>query len=180
MSYELVAERYARAVFELGQESGQLRELVEQIRSIGSTYAASAELRSVLENPFVEAKQREAILGDVAARLGLGQLARNTLRLLAQRRRLRALPEIARRLGALADVQAGIVRATVTSATPLGESFYQKIGAELERATGKRVVVERHTDPTLVGGVITRLGDNTIDGSIMGRLGELHRQLVAG
>ena len=178
MSRSAVAERYARAVLELGTETGQLRQLTLEIQSIASVYAASPELRSVLDNPLVDAQKREAILRDVATRLGLGHLALNTVRLLALRKKLRALPDMARRLSSLSDEKAGLVRATVTSAAQLGESFYQRLTSEIERAIGKKVVLERKHDPSLIGGVVTRIGDNTIDGSIKGSLAELARQLV--
>jgi F-type H+-transporting ATPase subunit delta len=180
MSDQTIAERWARAIFELGTETGQLRELVDQVQAAGAAYAASPELRSVLDNPLIDAPRRGAVLAEVASRLGVGPLANNTLRLLAARRRLRALPEIARQLSALSDEKAGLVRATVSSAAPLDEGYYQKLTAELERSTGKKIIVERRTDPSLLGGVVTRLGDHTIDGSLRGRLEELGRRLAAG
>lgn len=178
MNYGPIAERYARAVFELGVESGQLEALTGQIRAFADAYRHSDELRSILDNPQVDEVRREAIMLDVAQRLALSPLAVNTLRLLAQRRRLRALPEIAGRLGSLADERAGVVRATVTSAVPLSETYYQQLQAELERTTKSRVVIERREDPTLIAGVVTRIGDNTIDGSVRGRLAELERRLL--
>jgi F-type H+-transporting ATPase subunit delta len=102
----------------------------------------------------------------------------NSVKLLAARRRLRALPEIARRLGGLADEKAGILRATVTSAVPLPEAFYEKLTSELEAATRRKILLEKLHDPTLIAGVVTRIGDNTIDGSVKGRLAELERRLL--
>jgi len=174
-----LADRYARAIFELGVESNQLKPLTDQIQRIAEVYAESHELRVALENPVVDEAKRDAVLKDVSARLQLSELATNSLRVLAARRRLRALPEIARRLATLSDETAGIVRATVISAVPLSEAHYQALSAELERATQKKVVVERQHDPSLIAGVVTRIGDKTIDGSLKGRLAELESQLLA-
>jgi len=180
MSYAALADRYARAIFELGIETGQLKPLSDQIRQMAETYAASPELRSVLDNPVVDEPKRAAILDELTSRLGMGELARNSVRLLAQRRRLRALPDIAKRLGTLSDEKAGLLRVSVTSAVPLSEIHYQALSSELERALSKRIILEKKEDPTLLGGIVTRIGDNTIDGSLKGRLAELERQLRAG
>ena len=178
MNYGPIAERYARAVFELGVETGQLELLTTQLQAFATAYSESAELRSVLDNPLVADDKREAILKEVVARLGLSELAVNTVRLLASRRKLRLLPELGRRLGRLTDERAGVVRATVTSATELPEEYYQRLTATLERTTLRKVVLERKRDPSLIAGVVTRIGDNTIDGSLRGRLTDLERRLL--
>lgn len=179
MSLDAVAERYARAIFELGQEANQLTQVTDQIRKLADAYSSSAELRTVLDNPLVSEDKREAVLKAIATRLGMGELSTNSVRLMASRHRLAALPEVARKLGALADDRAGIVRASITSAGPLSEAYYTKLKAALEKSTGKKVVLERIQDPSIIAGVVTRIGDNTIDGSVRGRLRDLERQLVS-
>ncbi|RYZ04119.1 MAG: ATP synthase F1 subunit delta [Myxococcales bacterium] len=178
MSQAPVADRYARAIFELGVETNQLAAITEQVRRFAQVYASSAELRAVLENPVVELEKREAILADVAARLSLSGHGLNLIRLLSSRKKLRVVPDIARRLDRFSDEKAGVVRATVTSARPMPDSFYQKLVAELESATARKIVLERKEDPSLIAGFVTRIGDNTIDGSVKGRLTEIERQLV--
>lgn len=178
MSNAPIADRYARAIFELGVETGQLAPITEQVRRFAQAYAGNAELRSVLDNPIIEQEKRDAVLGDVAARLGLTGNALNLIKLLASRKKLRVIPDIARRLDSFTDEQAGVVRATVTSAGPMPDSFYQKLVAELEAATARKIVLERREDPSLIAGFVTRIGDNTIDGSVRGRLTEIERQLV--
>jgi F-type H+-transporting ATPase subunit delta len=174
-----VADRYARAIFELGVEDSSLQPLTEQLQSFAATYAAELELRSVLENPVVPADKRDAVLRQVATSLHLGPIALNAVRYLAARRRLSILPEIAKRLASLADEAAGVARAEVTSAGPLPEAFYSRLAEELGTLVGRKVVLERRQDPSLIAGVVTRIGDNTIDGSLKGRLEELGRRLLA-
>lgn len=178
MSQAPVADRYARAIFELGVETGQLAAITEQVRRFSSVYAGSPELRAVLDNPVIEAEKREAVLNDVAVRLSLSGNALNLIRLLSSRKKLRVVPDIARRLDRLSDEKAGVVRATVTSAKAMPESFYQKLTSELEAATSRKIVLERREDASLIAGFVTRIGDNTIDGSVRGRLNEIERQLV--
>lgn len=177
MSLENVASRYAQALFEIGTEQGNLTELARQFRDIGETYASSSELRSVLDNPIVDEKSRRAILEEVAQRTGAGPVAKNALGLLAERRRLAILPYLARALDRLNDEKAGIVRAVVTAAQDVSEAYVQKLRAELEKKTGKKVVVEKRVDPTLLGGVVARIGDRVLDGSLKTRLERLRASL---
>ena len=173
-----IVDRYARAIFELGVESGQLSQLTDQLRQFAAAYASSRELRMIAVNPLVPDEQRDAVLKEIGQKLGLGELAVNSVRLLAQRRRLAALPDVAKRLGGLADEKAGIVRAKVLSAAPLSEDFYAKLAQKLEAKTQKKVVIEREQDPSLIAGVVTKIGDHTIDGSLKGRLQALERSLL--
>src|SRR5690606_21477656 len=177
MSEATVAERYARAIFELSTETGQ--DLVRPIQAFADVYKGSRELRSVLDNPLIERSKRDAVLEEVAARVGLRGPALNAIRLLADRRTLRALPEIARRLSRLADRHAGVVRATVASAVRLPDFVYQRIEQELSNAIGRRILLGRREDPALIGADVARIGDNIIDGSIRGRLAEVERRLLA-
>ncbi len=179
MSRAVVATRYARAIFDLGVETNTLPELCEKVGRFARLYAENDELKSVLDNPMVDPEKREVILRDVAERVGLSGTALNTVRLLASRHKLAALPEIARQLGSLSDQKAGLVRATVTTAVRMPESFYERLRGELEAATARRIVIERREDPSLIGGVVTRIGDNTIDGSVRGQLAEIERSIRA-
>jgi F-type H+-transporting ATPase subunit delta len=179
MSHAAVARRYALAIFELGTETKQLAQLSDQIRKFSEVYAASAELRGVLDNPVMEEEKREGLLKDLGGRLGLGPNALNAVRLLAARRRLGALPDVSTQLQRLADESAGVVRATVTSAKPLPESYYRELVGQLEKTMQKRILLEKKQDESLIAGVITTIGDRTIDGSLRGRLETLQRQLTA-
>jgi F-type H+-transporting ATPase subunit delta len=173
-----VAEHYARAVLELGVESGQLPRLVAELTSLADLYASSDDLRGVLDNPLVREAERTAVLSRVGSRLGLGRIALNTVRLLMQRRRLRLLPEISRDLARLADEKARVLRVTVISAVPLSDGYYRQLTTQLEQLTERSIILDKRQDPSLLGGVLTRIGDNTIDGSLKGRLEDLERQLL--
>ena len=89
-----------------------------------------------------------------------------------------AVPEIARQLGRLVDDDAGVLRAEVTSAGPLAEPFLAKLRAELEKSTGKKVKIEHRQDASLIGGVVTKIGDRVIDGSLKARLSSFRDALL--
>jgi F-type H+-transporting ATPase subunit delta len=179
VSHAAVADRYARAIFELGVETGQLDLFVTELRTVADVYSASAELRHALENPVIADQERDALLQALTRRLGVAPLVVNALRLMAVRRRLRALPDLVTRLTRLADAQLGVLRATVTSAEPLGEQYYEQIARVLGQKTQRTVVVDRRVDRSLIAGVVTRIGDTVVDGSLRGRLRELERQLLS-
>src|SRR5262249_20765386 len=100
------------------------------------------------------------------------------LLLLLRKHRFTALPEIARALSRLVDDDANLVRAQVTSAAPLSEAYLGRLRAELEKATGKKVVIAHSQDPSLLGGAGTRLGDRLIDGSVRARLASFRDALL--
>ena len=178
MSYDAIARRWARAVFEIGKEGGTVARLRDDVASFAQTYAANEELRTVLDNPLVPESAREAVIVEIASRMDLSDVAKSTLRLLAQKRRLGALPDIARQLARLADEDQGILRAEVTSAETLTDDYLGKLRAELEKATGKKVVVTAKVDASLIGGVVTKLGDRVVDGSVRARLTGFRESLL--
>jgi F-type H+-transporting ATPase subunit delta len=179
VSFEAVAGRYAQALFQLGTEQGNLPALAAEIQRMADVYSSSADLRGVIDNPLVEEKSRVAILNEIAQRLSLGPVARNTVGLLADRKRLAILPYVARELAKLSDEKGGLVRATVTSASPLSETYFSRLKEQLEKSTGKKVQLEQKVDPTLLGGIVTRIGDKVIDGSLKSRLAALRESLLA-
>ncbi len=178
MGAEMIARRYARAVFELGKEQKTLTTLARDLAEFSASYESSTDLRMVLDSPLVNEEQREALLKDLAQRMSMSETGSGTLRLLARRRRLSVLPEMVRQLERLVDEDSGVLRATVTSASPLGEGYVGKLKAELERSTGRKVVVTQAVDSTLIAGIVTRIGDRVIDGSVKARLESFRESLL--
>lgn len=180
MSYDAIARRWARAVFELGKEGGDLARLSADVGAFAQTFSGNAELSSVLDDPLVPEQAREAVVSEIADRMGLLPAAKSTLRLLARKRRLVVVPDLARQLARLVDEDQGVVRAEVTSAGPLGADYLDKLRAELEKATGKKVTISHKQDRALIGGVVTRIGDQVIDGSVRTRLATFRESLLRG
>jgi F-type H+-transporting ATPase subunit delta len=178
MNQGTVAGRYAKALLELGQESGTLEELVAAISRFADAYETSRELRRDLSNPTIPASERQGVIRALAARLAVPDLGLRGLLLIAKRRRLSALPEIARRLTALHDEKSGILRGHVVTAAQMSEEYFAGLSASIGRAAKKRVLLTHAVDTALIGGAILRLGDATIDVSIRGRLGEMQRNLL--
>ena len=178
MSISLVARRYAKALLEIGAESGILDSMANEFDNAAAAYKASSDLRNAIDNPLVALLAKKAVIGELADRLGVGQTTRNTMLLLIDRRRMRALPAIAGFLREMTDARKGVVRAEVTTAAVLSEAYYEKLKGQLEKMTGKKVVVDRRHDPSLIAGVITRIGDRIIDGSLRTRLETMRDALM--
>lgn len=107
-------------------------------------------------------------------------LVRNLSLLLLRRGRIDLLPNVAAEFRRLDDARQGIVPAAATSASPLGPDEVRALTARLEQLTGGRVALDLQVDPSIIGGLIVRLGDRLIDGSVRGRLERLRSRLVSG
>jgi F-type H+-transporting ATPase subunit delta len=178
VSVSIVARRYAQALLELGVEEGSLDRLVDEMGAVAEAWETSADLRNALENPLVAHEAKKAVIGDLADQMGASATTRHALLLLVDRRRIKTLPYVGRFLRELADARKGVVRAEVTTAATLSDGYYARLQAQLEKMTGKKVVVERRTDPTLIAGVVTRIGDRILDGSLRTRLQSIRDSLM--
>jgi F-type H+-transporting ATPase subunit delta len=105
---------------------------------------------------------------------------RNLILLLLRRGRIRQLPRVAAEFRRLDDMRNNVVHAIATSASPLDDAELRAITARLEQMSGGEVALETAVDPDLIGGVVVRIGDRLIDGSVRGRLERLRNQLVSG
>jgi F-type H+-transporting ATPase subunit delta len=177
MSIGSLARRYARALHELATEQRQGDRIKKDLEELATMWGESSELRELFQNPQFSAQARKAALTEITTRAGVAPLTRNAVLYLADRNRIAALPELAHAFSALAEAAAGTVRAEVTSAAPLSESYYLQLQRALEQATGKRVAIERKTDPALIAGVVTKVGDKVFDGSVRTRLADLKDSL---
>lgn len=174
----VIAKRYATALIELGSESGQLDKLVDELQRVAEAYKLSAEMRGAFDDPLIPAQAKKAILGEVADRLGASETTRNAVGLLLDRRRIRALPAIAGKLREMADLKRGVLRAEVLTAMPLPEEYFGKLQQQLERITGRRIALDRTLDPSLLCGVVVRVGDTIYDGSLVARLRQIKDSML--
>lgn len=173
-----VARRYAKALFELGVQQGNFEVLGQDLESLARLYGESRELRQTLENPVFKLSQKRKIVEGVLAQVAPNQMVRNFVLLLTERSRIGVLPLIARAYQELTDQQLGRVRAVVTSAKPLDPVTEGEIQRALEKRTGKKVLMKSEVDPGLIGGVIARVGDLVLDGSLRTRLASVGNRLL--
>jgi F-type H+-transporting ATPase subunit delta len=177
MSTGALAKRYARAVLELASEQKQVERVGKDLADFAAMWKASSDLQELFSNPSIGAEARKSVLTELVTRAGVSPLVKNSILYLSDRGRLRALPAVAEAYAELAERQTGTVRAEVTSASPLTDAYYAQLQRALEQATGKKVTIEKKTDPSLIAGVVTRVGDRVLDGSIRTRLADLKESL---
>jgi F-type H+-transporting ATPase subunit delta len=173
-----LARRYARAMLDVGLDKNTHEKLATEIDDLAAAYSASRDLQEALTNPVFPRPQRRTVLEAVLARIGASTETKNFALLLLDRERIPVLPGIARELRAMVDEKVGRVRATVTSARPLPADHVAKLQATLEQATGKKVLLEKQEDPSLLGGVVAKLGDTVYDGSVRSQLERMREQIL--
>lgn len=170
-----VGQRYARAVFEIAQEThdldGWLADL-QRIRAVLSEPAISA----LLENPGLTFEQKQQIVQSTLE--GLGEKRLNLIWLLIQNHRTGEIGAIARGFENLLNQVRGVAVANVRTAVPIGPAEAEQIADQLGRALGRRIVIRTTVDPSIVGGFVARVGDQMIDGSVVGRLSALRNELL--
>ncbi|HEX2660270.1 MAG TPA: ATP synthase F1 subunit delta [Polyangia bacterium] len=173
-----VARRYAKALFEIGVAEGNFEKLGQELADLAKAYGESAELRLVLENPVIKPSEKQAILNAVLPRVAPSPSVQRFARLLLERGRIGILRATARFYSNLADERAGQVRATVTSAAPLSPGELDRVRKALEARTGRKVLIQTAVDPSLIGGVVARVGDLVLDGSVRTQLDEMRQRLL--
>jgi F-type H+-transporting ATPase subunit delta len=169
--------RYARALLDAlypdSAESG-----LQQLESFYGLLREQSDVRRLFENPTISSDRREKLLNELAAALGLDRRVIRFLQLLIERNRLVLLEGIIEAYKKLLDERLGIVRALVTAAHPLEASLQSELAARLERVTGKQVRMEISVDPSLIGGVVARVGSTVYDGSVRQQLSAFRNRLV--
>ena len=172
------ARRFAEAAFQVGTRDGTIETWRSELEA-SAVRLGGEDAMAALGNPAIPIDQRSvaasALLEGVA-----GTKVQNLIQLLLRRGRIEDLPRVAAEFRRLDDQRQGITHATATSASPLTPDEIGALTARLEQSTGGRIALDTTVDPSLLGGLIVRVGDRLIDGSVRGRLERLRNQLISG
>lgn len=168
--------RYSEAAFQLAERDRSIETWRRELEQAAAE--TDGQLMAVLANPALPLDERLTAANRVFA--GLSQPVRNIVLLLVRRGRIEQLPRVVAEFIRLDDRRQGITHATATSAAPLTDIETRALTARLEQMTGGRVALTTDVDESLLGGLVVRVGDRLIDGSVRGRLERLRNQLASG
>ena len=172
------ARRYAEAAFEVGTRDGTIERWRSELAA-ASVIIGDERAIGTLANPAIPIDQRSAAVTALLDGIASGPV-QNLILLLLKRGRIEQLPRVAAEFRRLDDRRLGITHATAASAAPLTPDEVRALTARLEQSTGGRIELAVEVDPSLLGGLVVRVGDRLIDGSVRGRLERLRNQLVSG
>jgi F-type H+-transporting ATPase subunit delta len=176
-----IAQRYARAVFGLaGGDAGRAARLLEEFDALTDEILASDDLRRCLLTPLFPRAERRGVVTELCNHLQLSAETRATALILVAENRMGLLPGIRDQLRALVDRMAGRVEALVISARPLDAAQQERLRQVLSRRAGASVALRLRHDPKLIGGLVVRLGDVLLDGSVRTQLDKLGASLRRG
>jgi F-type H+-transporting ATPase subunit delta len=176
-----IAQRYARAVFGLAEgDAARAARQLEEFDVLTQEILGSDALRRCLLTPLFPRTERRAVVTELCNRLQLSAETRATVLILVAENRMGLLPAIRDQLRELVDRTAGRVEALVTSARPLDAEQQERLRQALARRVGGSVTLRLQRDPGLIGGLVVRLGDLLLDGSVRTQLENLGASLRKG
>ena len=173
----VAANRYAKSLLDVlypdNAEAG-----LQQLQSFSSLLKEEPNARRLLQDPTLSADRRRRLLKEISGALGFDRRLANFIGIIIDRSRLPLLDEIIVAYEKLFDERLGVVRAEVTAARPLDGLQQRELAAKLEQVTGKQVRMEVAVDPSLIGGVIAKVGSTIYDGSMRNQLNAFKSRLI--
>jgi F-type H+-transporting ATPase subunit delta len=173
------AARYARALLEVVlHERGNPEQVEQELASIAGLIATHPELQRVLTNPAIPVAGKRGVMHELTKRVTLSPPLAKLLVLLADRDRLGLLPDLLDVYRERLMDYLQVVRAEVTTAVPLSQDRAAQLEKRLSELTGRRVTMTAKVDPSLIGGIVTRIGSTVYDGSVATHLETMKQRLM--
>ncbi len=175
-----VARRYAKALLTLGKEDGKYKEYGEGLSGFAALLEREPELKDALLNPVHSREDRHKLLLRILELLKMAPMVSNLLKLMFDKHRLNAVAGVALAYQDLVDAVEKVSRAKVKAAIFLDEATTKRLRKTLEKLTGGTVVMEVEEDPSILGGIVARVGDLVLDGSVRSQIQSLRESLIKG
>jgi F-type H+-transporting ATPase subunit delta len=176
--HTILARRYAKALFSLGKEQDKTGEYSGVLAAIAGLYAdMEAGVSDALNNPLYPLDVRQKVMARIAESAQADAIMTSFLNLLIEKKRADILPDIAEELQVMVDKDQNISHGSIISAIELDQTLLDKIQATLEKLTGNKVILETQVDPSIIGGIIAKVGDLVLDGSIKTQLNGLKESI---
>ena len=176
----VIAKRYSRALFTLGEQEGKIEQYGTELAGFVTLLKEMPDLAGALQNPLYPVAVKKSIFHAVSEKIELSPVLKSFLNLLIEKKRVQYLPEIGEYYHRLIDEHSNIARAKLRAAIALDEAVIDEIARTLEKKVGKKIVVEFERDPALIGGVYAQIGDLVLDGSVKRQLLNFKESLKRG
>ena len=170
MKQTILARRYSKALFSVGKDEGTFEQYSEVLQGLKDLFISNPEVIDALTNPLYPMDTKEKVMAAVVDSMDVDKIMANFLGLLVQKKRAEILPEIAEEYQAMVNEENNIVHGSVVSAIELDSDLQSKVQATLEKLTGKKVELSTSVDSSIIGGIIAKVGDLVLDGSIKAQL----------
>ena len=178
MTNRTAALRYARALLDVAlNEKADPSRIDAQLAEFAELIGSHESLTKVLLNPAVPAPRKGALIGELARRGGLHPILSKLLVLLGERDRLALLPDLVIAYRERLQDYQKVVRAEVTTAMPLPAERTRQIERALADATGRTVTLSTRVDPSIIGGIVARVGSTVFDASVTNQLQRMKQRL---
>lgn len=171
-----VAGRYAEALYEIAIENKLVDQLEEELQAVVRVFEETTQLKKILFHPRITAAQKKEVLAGLFGGR-ISEVAINFLNMLVDRQREIYLADITNYFTDMANKGRNISDVKITSAVELNGEEKKKLAAAMAKCTGKQVRLSYDVDPKLLGGMVVRVGDKVIDGSVIARLQTLREHL---
>ncbi len=168
-----VAGRYATALFELAKEEAKLEHVAADLNRFNEALDAFDDMKRLVMSPVFSAEEQGRALAAILDKIGIEGLTKNFLLLVAKNRRLFATPDMIRAFRAMLARERGQASATVASATKLTDTQITALKQALKAALHKEIMLDEQIDPSLIGGLIVKVGSRMVDTSLRTRLNSL-------
>ncbi|TXH37542.1 MAG: F0F1 ATP synthase subunit delta [Rhodospirillaceae bacterium] len=168
-----LATRYAAALFELAEGKHQLDAVAADLAALAKMVADSADLKRLINSPVLSRAEQGQAMAAVLKAAGLGELTQKFIGLVAQNRRLFAVPAMIKAFQKMLADKRGEMTAEVTAARPLTDAQQAAVSDAIKRVVGGKVAIDVKVDPSLLGGLIVRIGSRMIDNSLKTKLQKL-------
>ena len=176
----MIARRYAKALVNLAEKEKDLENAGKNLTAITEVYKENSELRQVLSDTKVSSRLKQKILKDVLNTIKTSKLVDTFSRYLLAKRRIDFLPDIERAFNLLLQEKLGRIEADVTAAYELPKETVKNLVNAISGYSGKEVEVNVTIDPSIIGGIKTRIGSTVIDGSIQTHLNQIRQSIIRG
>ncbi len=172
-----VAGRYATALFDLAREKNQLDQVDADLKGVQGLLAESPDLNRLAMSPVFSAEQQEKAFAAIAEKSGLGEVAKNLLHVVARNRRLSSITDIIKGFKILLASHRGEVTAEAISAVALTDEQQSKLRSTLKEAAGQDIELITKVDPSILGGLIVKIGSQQIDDSLATKLNNMKTRM---